>query len=54
MYLENEDIFCCEGCGRSDLDNGFCPLCCPSAGEYQPGSEECDFCMYSDECGKFD
>ena len=48
-----EDIQRCDGCGR-DV-NGYdagdpCPLCCPSS--YAPGSEECDWCTYSEECAR--
>lgn len=42
------DTFICDGCGQED---GQCPLCCGSS--YAPGSEECDFCEYSDECADF-
>jgi len=49
----DDDVQTCDCCGR-DL-NGYdggspCPFCCPSS--YAPGSEECDFCAYSDECFK--
>ena len=37
----------CDGCGEID---GQCPLCCGH--EFARGSEECDFCDYSDECAR--
>lgn len=42
-YRDDENE--CEGCGEVD---GQCPLCCGHS--YACGSEECDFCEYSDEC----
>lgn len=36
-----------KGCGCADDER--CPLCCP-CGMYQPGTEECDWCEYSEEC----
>jgi len=46
-YDDNEELDddVCDGCGQSD---GQCPLCCGHM--YAPGSEECDFCNYNDEC----
>lgn len=40
----------CEGCGRdmNSYDGDPCPMCCPHS--FAPGSEQCDFCPYSDEC----
>jgi len=35
----------CDGC-----DGEGCPLCCINNGTYAPGTEECEFCEYSDEC----
>lgn len=43
----NEDIEC-DGCGNGHDDSGFCPLCCSSS--FAPGSEQCEFCKYYDEC----
>lgn len=37
----------CDGCGKVD---GCCPLCCGFT--YSPGSEQCDWCDYSDECAR--
>ena len=48
---EDDKEFICEGCGRSENDAGHCPLCC-EMGSYSPGTEESDFCEYSDECAK--
>lgn len=49
---DNEPESVCDCCGR-DL-NGYdadpCPFCCGHS--YATGSEECDFCPYSDECFK--
>jgi len=47
--FEDEDT--CEGCGRGTYDSGQCPLCCPQ-GMYSPGTEDCDWCSYSDECAE--
>lgn len=44
----------CEHCSR-DLnaeDGGGCPFCKDCEGIYNPGTEECDFCTYSDYCAK--
>jgi len=43
-FPTEDDI--CDGCGEFD---GCCPLCCGNI--YSPGSEECDWCEYSDNCG---
>jgi len=48
--IEDDEIYRCDGCGRTDMDSGHCPLCCNSG--FSPGSEECDFCSYSDECAE--
>jgi hypothetical protein len=32
----------CDGCGRSEYDDGWCPLCCPNGGYFAPGTEDCD------------
>jgi hypothetical protein len=49
---DGEDKYRCEGCGRGPYDDGQCPLCCPQ-GMYAPGTEECDWCEYSDECAEY-
>lgn len=41
----------CEGCGKP-YEDGCCPLCCPNGGMYAPGSEDCDFCDYTEECAR--
>lgn len=48
-FYESDEI--CEGCGMI-YGNGHCPFCCPYAGLYQPGTEECDFCEHEKECRK--
>lgn len=40
----------CEECGRTDMDDEWCPLCCPNGGWYSPGTEDCDFCPYDSKC----
>lgn len=41
----------CDCCGKVEYDDrDGCPLCCNNGGAYAPGSEECDFCEYADEC----
>lgn len=45
---EGDDV--CDGCGRGEMDDGQCPLCCGNM--FAPGSEECDFCEYSEECAE--
>lgn len=45
-YADDDGECACDGCGKED---GNCPLCCPM-GMYAPGTEDCDFCEYSDEC----
>ena len=47
------DVEYCDGCGR-DV-NGYdevhpCPQCCSL--DYAPGSEECDWCPYEEECSR--
>lgn len=53
--------------GIDELDDNFCPTCgrnlnesvqgCPDCnscgGVYSPGTEECDWCSYSEECANF-
>ncbi len=50
IEFENEDIDRCEGCGRdvNGYDGDPCPLCCSHS--FAAGSEECDWCRYSEEC----
>ena len=48
-YDEDRDIPC-DGCGRMEDDEGWCPMCCPNGGMYQPGTEDCDFCPCEEEC----
>ncbi|MBN2039606.1 MAG: hypothetical protein JW864_06170 [Spirochaetes bacterium] len=50
---EEDDEGGCEVCGRRPYDDGYCPMCCPAGGCYAPGTEECEFCEYSDECADF-
>jgi len=52
-YYDFDDDYehTCEGCGRTENDSGQCPLCC--SGGYAPGSEQCDFCEYDDECAEY-
>lgn len=47
-YADDDGEGVCDGCGRGEYDSGHCPLCCSHM--YSPGTEECDFCEYSDEC----
>lgn len=47
----DDDVEICECCGRdiNGYDSGQpCPSCCPH--DYACGTEECDFCTYSEEC----
>lgn len=47
----DDDVSCCEVCGAELMgDEGGCPACLPCGGEYSPGTEECDWCEYADEC----
>ena len=48
-----DDTNTCDACGQ-DFDNGEtgCPFCCNNGGAYAAGTEECDFCKYSDECAR--
>ena len=51
----DDDRDFCEGCGRElgTYDSGEgCPMCKECGGIYAPGTEECDWCPYSDECSK--
>ena len=49
---DDDDDEPCEGCGRLTGDDGEpCPLCCGLS--FAPGSEDCDFCGYFDECAEF-
>ena len=56
-YFEDDDNFnFCEYCG-ADLSLGYpegdgCPNCLPCGGQYAPGTEECDWCVWSDKCRK--
>jgi len=58
MSLEDfEDDYYEEGeesCG-CDIEHGvyeWCPDCCDFGGDYQPGTETCDFCDYHEACAK--
>lgn len=55
------DDDCCEICGASlslawgivgDVEDEGCPACLPCGGQYSPGTEECQFCGYSDFCAE--
>ena len=46
-YWDDEDT--AKSCGCADDER--CPLCCPNT-LYNPGTEECDWCPYSEECEK--
>lgn len=50
--FEPDDDFECEGCGRGEMDEGQCPMCCSMGGSYAPGCEECDWCPSSNECAR--
>jgi hypothetical protein len=54
-YLD-QDIEFCDVCGAELIDGypeeGGCPFCLPCGGEYAPGTEECMFCKWSDECAR--
>lgn len=51
-YCYDDDDEPCEGCGRYPDDDGEpCPMCCGLS--FAPGSEDCDFCGYYDECAEF-
>lgn len=45
-YGDGNDV--CDGCGEP-YGMGQCPICCGNV--FSPGSEECDWCEYSAECG---
>lgn len=45
---EEEDI--CEFCGCGPYDSPKCPACKSCGGIYSPGTEECEWCEYHDEC----
>jgi hypothetical protein len=50
FYFDDEDLADeTKSCGCTDSD--YCPLCC-LVGQFSPGSEECDWCDYNDECAK--
>lgn len=46
----DNEVEYCEGCGRNinDPNTLKCPMCCNT--DFNPGTEECDFCEYYDEC----
>ena len=50
-YDEERNL--CHGCGRDEMDDGWCPLCCSNGGWYAPGTEDCDFCPHDNECAEF-
>jgi hypothetical protein len=49
-WREDDDYQPCD-CGGDGMNGIFCPLCC--GGVFSPGSEECDFCDFSDECSTY-
>ena len=48
---DHEDV--CDGCGSDGIGGTYCPMCCSNGGWYSPGTEDCEFCDYSDECAEF-
>ena len=42
----------CDGCGRTSMDDGWCPMCCPNGGSYAPGTEDCEICDYYQVCAR--
>ena len=53
-YDDDDDTFC-HACGRNlNEDISGCPECNPCGGIYEPGTEECDWCEYSEECASLD
>ena len=47
---DDEEIWVCDGCGNSEDDEGYCPMCCINDRQYSPGTEDCDFCKWEAEC----
>ncbi len=40
----------CDDCGTLASVGSGCITCMPCDGEYNPGTEECDFCHVADDC----
>lgn len=49
LYDEDDDR--CEYCGAGPYDPP-CIMCKSCFGMYAPGSEDCDWCPFGDECAK--
>ena len=49
-----EDDALCSSCHRNlnESTTEWCPDCCPNDGYYEPGTEQCDWCNYSEECSE--
>lgn len=52
---EHERQFC-DVCGHEIIpyERGHCPACYGCGESYAPGSEECDWCPFSDECASWE
>ena len=53
-YYDDDRQFC-EICGNEVIpyEEGNCPACNGCGEMYAPGSEECDWCRFSDECASW-
>jgi len=40
-------------CDIPHAEDEYCPFCCPNDGWYQPGTVECEWCEYRDECARW-
>jgi hypothetical protein len=53
-YWEYEDEEASEhegtGCTIEHSEDEVCPECCGLGGAFSPGTEECEFCPWADEC----
>jgi hypothetical protein len=47
-YEESEETACTIPHSKYEK----CPECCDFGGNYQPGTEECDFCPWADVCAE--
>lgn len=47
-FSEEED----SGCDIPHTSDEICPECCSFGGDYQPGTEDCDFCSFTKLCSE--
>lgn len=53
VRISDADEDTCQSCDSTPYGGEGCPDCLPCAGEYAPGTEECDWCKYQNECEEY-